>query len=386
MRAQRWIFALVLFLGILTLWVDARWAWGGCQIGFLGMALWRSLRHQWKTPCAALGPLIAACGWIALAILTRHSVSPGQSWVSALDWFTFSVVFALAADLFQTEETRLWILHAIAAFGMVLAAVSTIQNCTSAGRIFWMFPSGYPDGVMGPFVNHGQYSAWAELVLPVALYLAVTNTKRRSVWGTAVAVLFGSILAAASRAGCILAMGELLAGMGWAARRGLAPRERLRITALQIGGLVFVATAVVGYQTLWQRLSAGGSEALRADGLRASIEMVETHPWFGTGLGTWATVYPAFAHLDTGLYLNQAHDDWAQWAAEGGLPFLGLLLAFAVLCCRRAVPSIFGLGIAAVALHAFVDYPMQQRPMLAAWFFAIAGISAVSRREPGVIP
>ena len=43
---------------------------------------------------------------------------------------------------------------------------------------------------------------------------------------------------------------------------------------------------------------------------------------------------------------------------------------------RPAVRSLWGLGLMAVFVHALVDYPMQQRPALAMFFFAIAGALA----------
>jgi hypothetical protein len=84
-------------------------------------------------------------------------------------------------------------------------------------------------------------------------------------------------------------------------------------------------------------------------------------------------MYPRYTGLDTGVTVNQAHNDWAQWAAEGGLPFLLVMIFFAGLLCKPAFRSIYGMCVAAVLLHALVDYPMQQRPALAAWWFAMAG-------------
>ena len=109
------------------------------------------------------------------------------------------------------------------------------------------------------------------------------------------------------------------------------------------------------------------------DAVRASLAMIHDRPWMGSGLGTWTLMYPRYAGLDTGLAVNQAHNDWAQWAAEGGLPFLLIMILFAGLLCKPAFRSIYGLGVVAVLLHALVDYPMQQRPALAAWWFAMAG-------------
>src|SRR5207248_11201384 len=138
--------------------------------------------------------------------------------------------------------------------------------------------------------------------------------------------------------------------------------------------LAAAAVVVMGYQGLWERLTAGGNEALRVDALRASLRMVQDRPWMGSGLGTWPAMYPRYAGFDSGLVMNQAHNDWAQWAAEGGLPFVLCLAIFAGLLMKPAIRSIYGLGVIAFLLHALVDYPMQQRPALAAWFFVVAGI------------
>ena len=45
---------------------------------------------------------------------------------------------------------------------------------------------------------------------------------------------------------------------------------------------------------------------------------------------------------------------------------------------RRAWRCVWGLGIAAVFMHCLVDYPMQQRPALAGWFFALMGAAAAA--------
>jgi O-antigen ligase len=138
-----------------------------------------------------------------------------------------------------------------------------------------------------------------------------------------------------------------------------------------------VVAFIAGWQGLEARLASTGLEALRVDAARASIQMIKDRPWSGSGLGTWPILYPGYATLDTGVVVNQAHNDWLQWAAEGGLPFVLFMAAFAALLWKPAVQSIFGLGTVVFLLHAAVDYPMQQRPALAAWFFAIAGATAV---------
>ena len=110
--------------------------------------------------------------------------------------------------------------------------------------------------------------------------------------------------------------------------------------------------------------------------------MAEERPWTGFGLGAWPSAYPGYALYDDGTFVNQAHNDWAQWAVEGGVPLLIAMLAVVGMLLRPALDSLWGLGLMAVFAHAWVDYPFEQRPALAAFFFAMAGVLAGAARGP----
>lgn len=104
-------------------------------------------------------------------------------------------------------------------------------------------------------------------------------------------------------------------------------------------------------------------------------------PRTGFGLGAWPIACPRFALYDDGETVNQAHNDWAQWTTEGGIPFLATLLAMAIPAVRAAPRSLWGVGLLAVMAHACVDFPFQQRPALGACFFALLGALAVTVKE-----
>jgi len=138
-------------------------------------------------------------------------------------------------------------------------------------------------------------------------------------------------------------------------------------------GAVVVSAGVVGWEKLWERLQEPNPYSLRKDLVLSSISMARDRPLTGFGLGTWPEVYPGYARFDDGSFVNQAHNDWVQWVDEGGLPFLALMLAIAGWSVRPAVRSLWGVGILCVWIHGLLDYPMQQRPALATFFFALLG-------------
>ena len=380
------LLALLLIFGVLTIWVPERWAWSLVQAGVFLLAGWRVLRSREfrleKASCAA--GLLAL--WPLLQLTAGASISRGETWLQLLNWSTYLAVFLLAASLLGEEQARGLFLRAVVGSGAAIAALAVAQYRSPGGAIFWIFPSGYADHVMGPFVNRNQFAAWVELLLPAALYLAATTRRGRLpriLCGVGAAVLLASVIAGASRAGSLLAVVEVAAtGVVLVLRRDSSFRPA-RSTLLCAAALFALALAVVGWGDLHTRLLRTDSEPLRADAVRASFAMIRDRPWTGSGLGTWPILYPRYAGLDAGVVLNQAHNDWLQFAAEGGLPFLVLLLVFTAAMIRPAWRSIYGLGILAFLLHALVDYPMQQRPALPACFFAMAGAaSAYGRASP----
>ena len=98
-------------------------------------------------------------------------------------------------------------------------------------------------------------------------------------------------------------------------------------------------------------------------------------------------MYPAYATFDNGLIANQAHNDWAEWTAEGGVGFVLLLLVVASWSAARALRHPWALGVVSVFLHSLVDYPLRE-PALAAVMFALLGALAAARApstEPAAI-
>lgn len=50
--------------------------------------------------------------------------------------------------------------------------------------------------------------------------------------------------------------------------------------------------------------------------------MAKSEPLIGYGLGMFPDVYPRYAIEDFPYHVNHAHSDWAEFAVEGGIPFL----------------------------------------------------------------
>lgn len=381
MKVLAVLLTVLLFLGILTIWVPGRWAAGLLEAGSFLLAIVWAARTMWRPhrpkTSFLLIPLAGAVLWGLLQLLMGWTVYRFQTWNAVLTWGSYLLVFWLALEVFRSRELRGWFRRALLYFGIALSVLSVVQYFTAPGRIFWLFPVQYSN--VGPFLNRDHYSTFVELVLPLALVEALRDRRKTVSHALMAGALFASVIAGASRVGSILVTLEIVVVVFL----GLSPRFRSAGTigrALSWTALfAIVFAAVVGWGVLWSRFQDPDPFRGRRELLESSLAMVRERPWAGFGLGTWPTGYPGYAVTDFGLgvFANHAHNDWAEWAAEGGLPFLVLLLSVALWSARLAIRFPWGVGIVSAFCHSAVDFPMQ-RPALAALMFALLGAMAAA--------
>jgi len=375
--------ASLLGFGVLTLWVRERWALNLLQAGtFLSGMVWVAswaLRARPLTGGFLLFPFAGATAWGLLQLLLGATVYRFDTWEAVLFWGTALVLIFLSMQALAGNGLRRSFLGALLYFGFGISILATAQYFSSGGKIFWLFPSGYPDA-LGPFVYRNNYAAFIELLLPLAILEALKDRRRALMHSLMAGVMYASVIASASRTGSVLATSEVLAVLALASRRSWFSKRIFGVGLAAILASAVIFTSVVGWRVLLDRFGQADPFVLRREVLLSSLEMARARPWMGFGLGTFQEVYPAYASFDIGLVVTHAHDDWAEWLAEGGVPFFLLLASAAVWAVRPAFRSIWGLGLLSVFLHALVDYPMQ-RLGLAAWVFVLLGALAAEERE-----
>ena len=341
----------LLGVSILLAWVPQLWAVALLETGAFALAA------AWAAQIALAGapmersplliPLLLTPAWGLAQLAAGGTVYARETWGAVLVWAALACVFFAALQSFAEERIRERFLFAALLFGFAVS-------------LAWVL------GVPSPFLSRNQYAAFIELLLPLALIRALGHRRGAIPYAVMAAAMYASVIASASRAGFALVSLEIAVIALVALRRRLASKALL-VTV----GLAAVFTVVVGWDVLAARLRQPDPYADRREMLTSTLAMIGERPFGGLGLGTWSTAYPAYALYDDGLIANQAHNDWAQWAAEGGLPFAALLVAFVAALARPAIRSLWGIGLLSVALHALVDYPFQ-KPALAALFFALA--------------
>jgi O-antigen ligase len=385
---------LLLIYCTMTVFVKPEWAVQSFQIGLfalLAIVLLLNLRQPAGSgQGSALAYLIYLLPlWGIVQILAHTTASTWETREAVLRWGALAAVFYLTRQCTRTNAGRTVFLSAFAAFATAMAVLCLAQRFTSGGRVFWIFSSGY-DVVFATFPSPNSYTQFVELALPIALWRAIKEGWRSWGYPLAGAILFGSVVAASSRAGTVICLAEMLAILALGLVRMRHPKTGLRrrsMTAVlfAIPLLAVAFTLDVGWQPLWGRLQQNDPYAMRREFFIAAAQMAIQRPGIGYGLGTFPEVYQQFAVKQFPVYANHAHNDWAEFAAEGGLPFLLLVLIPCVAAVPAAIRHPWGLGFLAILLHACVDFPFP-RLAVSVWIFAMLALLLPAKAAQQVGP
>jgi O-antigen ligase len=285
--------------------------------------------------------------------------------LGATAWVSFRV--------FGSVGLRVDFLRSFAWLGTALAVISVLAYFTSPGQILWIFPAPYPD-IWGPFLSRNNFAQFLELAMPVALWLALRETSM--VYLSFAAVMLAAGLASASRAGaCTLVLEATV--LVWMERKSLHAKRMF--AGLALATILFAAMPGVG--TLAARLREPDPFQDRKEIAHSAVRMISNRPWAGYGLGTFSSMYPAYATFDVGQTVEHAHNDWLEWTSEGGIIFSSLWIALALWAVGPALHTGWGVGVLGCFLHAVVDYPFA-RFGISAWVFILLGmLAATNLRE-----
>jgi hypothetical protein len=275
---------------------------------------------------------------------------------------------------------------------------------------------------IGTYVNRNHLAALLAMTLPVIVGLLVYGLRpgrhrhrrtvrapasevvaKRTLMLASALIVIVCLLFTRSRAG--IASG--LVGLACSAivllraRAAHAGASRVRVASYLVFGLVMISAGValaIGVGPLLQALAPGALQAsadfrwsIYAATLRAAIEFMP----FGSGLSTYAGVFPRFQVADVGGFIDYAHNDYLQAFMELGVAapvIVALLLAawlsrLAELLRFRAERSFTllqlgaGLGMVPMILHSAFDFALHM-PANAMWYAALAGVMFHRGVEP----
>jgi len=378
---------LMLMFATATVFVRSAWALQSFQIGIFCLVAAYILLHPGRergTVAVGWEPWLVYVipVWGLVQLFAHTTASTFETREVLLRWGALAGVFYLTLAIARTREAQRGAMSAFLTFATAMAILCLTQLYTSEGRILWTFSTGYPD-VYATFPSYNNYAQFIELALPIALWRVLCEGWRS--WGYVLSggILYGSVIGSASRAGAVLCTVELAVFLVIGLlrlRRPRTPSSTRSHTALLLAILVFAAifTSLVGWERVWSRFQKNDQQLVRREFIRAAVDMTKQRPWLGFGLGTYPEVYQQFATRDFPFYANHVHNDWAEFSAEGGIPFLLLVLVPCVAAVPVAIRHPWGLGLVATMLHACVDFPFP-RPSVSGWIFVMLALLYAAR-------
>ena len=354
----------------------------------------------------------------AAGLTTSHalSIDPGATITAVALFVSFAILLLGAARMLSARGARR-VVEGLTIVAVLLALAGIVQKPLYAGRIFGFWTPEQEGTPFGPFVNRNHFAGWMLLAMPLTLSLlaaGITHAMRgirpgwrhRVLWlssseanvlillAAAIVVMSLSLVMTMSRSGMTaLALAILLTGCfivrsgGSRTRRATAWAYLVLLVAVSVTWAGTDAIAARFSQTDWSEFNT------RRGAWTDAWNIAKTFPLAGTGLNTYGTATLFYQQHDLTQHYAQAHSDYLQLAAEGGimlvLPAFAALVFFVRDVVRRFAEDDLGstawwlrggavTALLAVALQESVDFSLQMPGNVA--LFAI--VCAVALHQP----
>ena len=352
-------------------------------------------------------------------------LAPGWGSLSLAPWSTVQVISSVvimagvtfaAARMATTRSGLPTLLGILVVTCGVLAVLGLAGESGAPEKVLLIRANTGGGGAYGPFVNSNHFAAAIELSLPAALVLlaaAVRNLhragaarQRAAVVALASAVVavvaVAAVLRSSSRGGVLFLIAALVLTLPlWLRPVGTRRwRWAAGIAALCAGSILLAWTRM-------QELTDGFAALLVVEGVEGNtrwdlwagtLRSFARSPLFGSGLGSYRHVIGLDKPATGAAVLEQAHNDWLEWASTSGMVGVVVLILALVAVAVSLRPDrvrrlrfelrypLAGAAVAlvATALHETVGFGLQtplNRYLLAVWVGLVWGVW--SRVEEG---
>jgi O-antigen ligase len=393
---------------------------GGLVLGLFAVLIFAVLAfgavEEWSTFVFEAGAAVLFLVWVGKQLVGRQvKLTPNPLYLPALFFFTlvlaqvglhtsaygyitkygvvqyfsYGIVLLIAAECVREENDRKNFALALITFGALYAFFALTQALTSDGKFFWVYTPRFHGAIYGSYVNHDHYAGLMEMLVPFPLVVSMSHMLhggKRALVGFSAILMASTIFLSGSRGGMIAFAVEIAL---------FAALTRVQRKNYQVAlGLVAVCVLILAFLIFlskWQVLGRLGDlgPGLRLNITKDCLRMFSHRPLLGWGLGTFPTVYPAYRSFYTNLFVNEAHNDYAQLLVETGLLGFGLMLWFLVSLYQHGLPTSRRwefkwdgavtlaalLGCTGILFHSFVDFNLQI-PANAALFYVLCGLAA----------
>jgi O-antigen ligase len=350
--------------------------------------------------CAQAVPFgrMKLCG---VEVLRTLSADAYETRLVALRLLALLLVAAMLLR-YTTEPRRLRALtYTVIFVGLVSALFGVIRQDLHFDRRGFVLPYLRPQMGYGQFINNNHFALLMEMAFGLLLGLLAgagarhTQRRGRFLYLIAATPIWSALVLANSRGGVFAMMGQVLffalllgaarspgvqAGREGFCRPASGDLLKLRRLGLSVCMLLVVGVSIawVGSDPLARRMENLQNEVegaadrrypRRVEMWRATWKMVKDHPVVGVGFGGYWVAINRYYDASGVSVPQQAHNDYLETLASGGVIAGILVICFVVLLIRQARKCLrarepfrraacFGalVGLVGTALHGIVDF------------------------------
>lgn len=394
----------------------------GIMILIWASTLWRKQELEINISPLLL-PILA---WVVLCMiqiipLGTNALGDGffkvSSWTLSLDPFAtriflvrlalYLIFFAAASTFLSSSKRNRRIAVFIIAFGALMAFYGILQWLAKPEGIYGLRPT--PQAIpFSSYVNQHHFAALMEMTLGMGLGVLLggkLKLDRAPLLIFALIVMVVAVVLTGSRGGILsvaavigfvvlfnVIIGNKRPSNGEFQKAGV--EQRLALVAGAIVALAAVAGMVLFLGGTDSLLRSVGMQVADADFTtgrshfwKIAWQIFLAHPISGAGFDSFGVAYTRFDTLNGSFRVEQAHNEYLQTLADGGILAFAALIFFIYLLFRKGLRVItettdrFDRGIALGALagcvgiltHSFFDFPLRT-PANAFFFLTLAAL------------
>ncbi len=347
----------------------------------------------------ALFAIIQSLSWspvnvAGVKVQNAISADPFESWVFALRVSALALAGILAVRFTNSLFRLSALIHTIILVAL-LSAVFGIVRQTMQHEQGFLLPFLKYGGGFAQFINKNHFAFLVEAAVGLLVGIALLRQDRSKwllVYLSAILLLWVALVMSRSRGGLLAITVQAICAVSFF----ILSRKRWQKSAdenspgwkrtMVVGGVTIVAVlALTIFGMMWlqgdqlttgietaaaeMRITDGAHEgANRKDIWRSTWQMARAHPIAGAGLGGYWAEVPKY-HDASGVQTpQQAHNDYLELLASGGIIGAAIFVWFVVLLIRKArtIDGLSGfqrgaalgavLGIFGIGVHSVVEF------------------------------
>lgn len=280
------------------------------------------------------------------------SLMPNHTFREGLELLTYFLFGFLIIKTITKKKQILRLIYALVALGTFQTFYGFFELYNKSPRILFYKKEFYLNDVTGTFVNRNHFSGYLEMIIPLAIGLLLSRINLNSItnlnWknrllrlsekgkyknfllGLSIILMSLGIIFSRSRSGNFLLFFSiflfLILSLIYSSRKKIHGKGLKRIFSIFILGIIFM-TLYLGIDATIERFTM---EKILADQRpifwSQTADIIGDFPLLGSGLGTFAEIYPAYEKTGIQAHLSHAHNDFLEYISELGI--LGFLFLF----------------------------------------------------------